>query len=393
LPISLNKTLPEKLLNMLIMLLLLMAAVSHNGRIFGYETARLIDRQEYQEVFLPPTPEQIHEAGFIGSVGREEKPGVWEIRTPDDSAQGKVIHSALFTKGLLGFAGPVPLYLYLGIDSSITAIQILENDETIDFMKSVKKEGIIDQWIGRPYQEALTLEPDAISGASVTCFAINQGIVRTLAAYVQSPPRGNHLDAVFSMKTILAILVLISGVVVALRRPKNAYFRMIQMVINFVVLGFYCGQFISLKALLSWVQNGIDPLQSIVFLIMLLLAVFLPLFLGKNGYYCAWVCPFGAAQELAGKMTRKKWSVRPALRKYLVRFRAILTLSLLVSLWLGVSMQIAEYEPFAAFLFRHASVPVIVLAVTAVVAAVFLPMPFCRYACPTGQILYWIQKL
>lgn len=53
----------------------------------------------------------------------------------------------------------------------------------------------------------------------------------------------------------------------------------------------------------------------------------------------------------------------------------------------GVSFEWMDYEVFSAFIFRSAATVVIIMAVTFVLLAIFVPRPYCRFVCPTGTLL------
>jgi polyferredoxin len=148
-----------------------------------------------------------------------------------------------------------------------------------------------------------------------------------------------------------------------------------------------------LQTLLGWTANGMNLLTSLVVILMLTLAIVMPLFFNKKAYYCTWICPFGAAQELAGKLNRKKWQPGKKSMRVLKHLQTAITLSLFFSLWMGMATDIVNYEPFSAFLFRHASPIVLGIAGLSLLMAIITPRPWCRFACPTGQVLNWINKM
>jgi len=142
---------------------------------------------------------------------------------------------------------------------------------------------------------------------------------------------------------------------------------------------------------MGWISNGTNIITGGVVLFMFLLALIMPLFFKKKSYYCHWICPLGSAQELAGKLSKRKISISQRVLKYLNYSQEFITLLLFFALWLGLATDITDYEPFSAFLFQHASWGVISIAVLSLVTAIFTPRPWCRFACPTGQLLNWLH--
>ena len=61
----------------------------------------------------------------------------------------------------------------------------------------------------------------------------------------------------------------------------------------------------------------------------------------------------------------------------------MLTCLLITDVW----SEWTDYEPFSAFLLATADPLVIALAATILLAANYIPRPFCRFVCPTGTLL------
>jgi polyferredoxin len=195
------------------------------------------------------------------------------------------------------------------------------------------------------------------------------------------------------IKTIAALLVIILGVIVSFRFKTNKHLRTIQLVLNTVVLGFWCGKFISINVLLGWTANGMNLLTSSAVFLMLVLSFVMPLFFKKKSFYCNWICPFGSAQELAGKLNKKKLHPSPSLMKVLKHTQTFITLAVFFCLWMGIASDIVNYEPFSAFIFKHASLAVLIIAGISLLISIITPRPWCRFVCPTGQILNWTNKM
>ena len=81
--------------------------------------------------------------------------------------------------------------------------------------------------------------------------------------------------------------------------------RYVLQVSSVLILGFWSGYFVSLELLFNWLLNGVPWGARVLLPVIAVLALACPLFLNK-AYYCAYLCPFGAAQELVGKVRKKK---------------------------------------------------------------------------------------
>ena len=107
--------------------------------------------------------------------------------------------------------------------------------------------------------------------------------------------------------------------------------------------------------------------------------------------YCHQLCPHGAAQEWISTIHRFR---RPLSVRWRRLLRALPGASLagVFVLACGVpAFELARVEPFDAWVLRGASLVSCVLAVVGLVASLFVPMAYCRFACPTGALLNFVR--
>lgn len=184
-----------------------------------------------------------------------------------------------------------------------------------------------------------------------------------------------------------ALLTILSAAFVPLL-SRSRRWRTVQLVADIAVLGIWSGAFLSSARLVGWAGSGLPrAAEELATAALLLATAFLwPLF-GRHSHYCLWVCPFGAAQELAGRIPCRKWRLSPKAVARLTLFRRLLWAALMLSLWcLGLGRWM-EWELFGAFAWRAAALPLTGLAVAAIAISVFVPRAYCRFACPTGTLL------
>ena len=128
------------------------------------------------------------------------------------------------------------------------------------------------------------------------------------------------------------------------------------------------------SVLKQWVQSNSEALSQLE--------------LGtKKPYYCYFVCPFGALQELVYKASRLHIRKPPPAAAYSVNIRKVLLLIIAVLILLDAGVNFTLFEPFTFFLFRSASLVVLAIAAVSLILSVFIARPWCHYACPTGALL------
>lgn len=354
-----------------VMLVLSAAAILRDGRIFGHDLR------------------QTHAA--VASVAQGSD--TLEVQ-PDGTF---VVNTRVLAKDVQGYGGPVPLKIHIDKDGRLTAIEAEPNAESPSFFDHAKE--LFSRWQGKTIDEAMAEDVDAVSGATFSSKAIIRNVQRGLAYAKQhglaDGGKGAQEESAertvatgWTLGSIVALIAVLLGAVVPLF-TNNRRLHLVQLVVNVVVLGLWTGTFVSYTLFLRLFAGGVS-LSAIgtlaAPLLMLIVALLYPL-AGKSGHYCAHVCPFGSAQELAGKLSRRKLRITPRVLRVLTALRNLLWGVLMALLLTGTCSAWIDYELFTAFIYSSASVWVIVLAVLFLVLSVWVPRPYCRFVCPTGALM------
>jgi NosR/NirI family transcriptional regulator, nitrous oxide reductase regulator len=346
-----------------VMLLLSAAAILRDGRIFGHDLR------------------QTHAAVVSVAQGSD----TLSVQ-PDGTF---VVNTRVLAKDVQGYGGPVPLKIHIGKDGKLTAIEAEPNAESPSFFDRAKE--LFSRWQGKTIDEAMAEDVDAVSGATFSSKAIIRNVQRGLA-YAKQRSQWGEDGSVGALETsappIVALIAVLLGAVVPLF-TNNRRLHLVQLVVNVVVLGLWTGTFVSYTLFLRFFAGGVS-LSAIgalaAPLLMLIVALLYPL-AGRSGHYCAHVCPFGSAQELAGKLSRRKLRITPRVLRVLTALRNLLWGVLMALLLTGTCTAWIDYELFTAFIYSSASVWVIVLAMLFLVLSVWVPRPYCRFVCPTGALM------
>ena len=383
-----------RLLSLVVVVLILAAAaILRDGRILGHDLR------------------EVHEAKAL-------KNDTLEV-TPDGAF---VVNTKPLAKDVQGYGGPVPLKIHIK-DGRVAAVEAEPNAESPDFFNRAKE--LLNHWQNKSVDEAMRVEVDAVSGATFSSRAIIANMQRGLA-YAKlhgqwgedgsvgalgtsaSPIEGGSAGALetsappivggsvgaleTSAPPIVALIVVLLGAVVPLFY-NNRRLHFVQLAVNVVVLGLWTGTFVSYTLFLRIFAGGVS-LSAIgalaAPLLMLIVALIYPL-AGRSGHYCANICPFGSAQELAGKLSRRKLRITPRVLKLLSVLRNLLWGVLMALLLTGTCTAWIDYELFTAFLYSSASVWVTVLAALFLVLSVWVPRPYCRFVCPTGALVKSVE--
>lgn len=358
-----------------VMLVLSAAAILRDGRIFGHDLR------------------QTHAAVVSVAQGSD----TLEVQ-PDGTF---VVNTRVLAKDVQGYGGPVPLKIHIDKDGRLTAIEAEPNAESPSFFDRAKE--LFSRWQGKTIDEAMAEDVDAVSGATFSSKAIIGNVQRGLVYAKQhgladggkgaQKESAEHTVATgWTLGSIVALIAVLLGAVLPLF-TNNRRLHLVQLVVNVVVLGLWTGTFVSYTLFLRLFAGGVS-LSAIgtlaAPLLMLIVALLYPL-AGRSGHYCAHVCPFGSAQELAGKLSRRKLRITPRVLRVLTALRNLLWGVLMALLLTGTCTAWIDYELFTAFIYSSASVWVIVLAMLFLVLSVWVPRPYCRFVCPTGALMKSVE--
>lgn len=135
----------------------------------------------------------------------------------------------------------------------------------------------------------------------------------------------------------------------------------------------------------------VAKLHSAVFIMLLALVIGLVL-TGKS--FCGWICPLGSIQEALGGIGKRLWPraynrVPRSAERVLQYLKYVVLIWVLVQTARSAQLIFQDWDPY--FSLYHiwtdeVAISGYVVAGLTVVASLFIPRPFSRYACPLGAI-------
>ena len=119
------------------------------------------------------------------------------------------------------------------------------------------------------------------------------------------------------------------------------------------------------------------------------------LFVWGRGTFCGWLCPFGALQELVGKLAQflkiPQLKIKSKTDVKLKRIKYIVLFGILISAFFAPRLTdaLVEVEPFKTAITLNfiRSWPYVAYAIGLLIASSFVYKFFCRYLCPFGAAL------
>ena len=327
------------------------------------------------------------EAASIQDDGVEQ----WIIKDKNDGTIGKAIVAQQTTSKIIGYSGPVPMVIVLDKNDKVRCLGLLPNSETPSFIETVKNDGLLKRWEGLTAEQVVGKNMDAVSGATYSSTAINETVKQRLAEYSKTTAIARKADMKMIITYISIFLVLLYALAFYCFPKQMSKYRITLLLLSIGVMGVAYGSFLSIKLIGGWFIQGVSLKNQIIFLTLAALAILLPFFFGKN-FYCTYVCPFGASQELLGKINPKKLELPKSVTNILSHTRTKVMLFVLGIAIFGSTIDVTNAEPFTLFFFASASKGVVVMAVAFLLLSIAIPRAWCRFFCPTGALIDFFRK-
>ena len=256
----------------------------------------------------------------------------------------------------------------------------------------------MDSWNGLTLCEAVAHPVDAMSSATLTTNAVINTLRDDILERLETGEIACEEEVVipgkglaFYLKLAASLAVLILALLSFFFPKKMNPIRLYLLALSVIVLGFWQGQYLSITYLFNTLSNGLN--WAVWFIpLMLLLAFALPL-ITKKQFYCMYVCPYGAAQELIAKLNKKHVKIPQKVYNILIWLRPAYLLVIIVLLFAGILSDFSNFEPFAGFMLNtHMWIPMIIAGVFLLVS-LFVPKFWCKYCCPTGYMIDLTKKI
>jgi NosR/NirI family nitrous oxide reductase transcriptional regulator len=325
----------------------------------------------------------------------QPKPGWHEVKTSAGKLLGFVVRTSPFSDFTRGHAGPTESLVAVAPDANkVTGVRLRRSYDTDDYADSVREDaGYLKQLTQFDVQRWRTMDLktsglEGVSGATETSFAVAEGIRRRFAGEALQAEK----SAQVGKPRDWALLGVVIGSLVMAFSPLRGkrYVRIAWQAVLIGVFGLWIGDLLSLALLAGWARNGIAWQIAPALVLLAALALMVP-WTTRRQLYCHQLCPHGVAQEWLGSFPKLHLRIPPTVEKYLrVLPGAILAGAFIIGI-AAPGFELAAIEPFDAWAMRGVVLAATIIAIVGLVAALFVPMAYCRFGCPTGALLKFIR--
>lgn len=291
-----------------------------------------------------------------------------------------------------GYGGPITVVVGMGPDGRIASVALHEYRDTPDLLKSTRR--LLVPLLGKRQGDPFRLgeDVDGITGATFS----SRGIVEAAGAAVavlaeRGAAPGTRAPAVgFGAPETTLLLLFALAAFGRHRRSLSArarsLLRTLVLLASLATLGFLFDRPWVIAFPIRLLAGDWPAWQTHLYGYLLLAGLLLIGFdHSGRGPYCPWICPFGAAQDLVGRLggARRR---RPGHALLFTWVKRLLLVGAVAVALVHRAPGAASYEVFGT-LFRGAgtALQVGVLGFSLLVA-VFVSRPWCHWLCPVDPL-------
>jgi len=296
-----------------------------------------------------------------------------------------------------GYGGPFTMATWIGADSLIRDVFVLENRETPSFFKKLQDRSFFYQFKKKALADSFEggQDVDFISGATVSSLAFTKAIRNASyqggrETFGMSIPK---VDEPFNVgwKELIIFLLILLSIVASFKSDKRL--RLAIQMGSLVFLGFVYNAALSVSGFSSLALGFFPSVKDHLGWWMLIIGSFGTIIFLTRNIYCGYLCPFHAIQVLLNKISGINLKLSPRIMK---RSRSISLLLLCLSLlfiFMSANPTLVSYEPFAMiFSLEGVGWQWYILPAT-LLGSFFIKDFFCKFFCPVGQSFTLMIKL
>ncbi|MFM7244263.1 MAG: FMN-binding protein [Planctomycetaceae bacterium] len=324
-------------------------------------------------------------------------PAVIRVYAANDVPLGWALRTSPAADRVIGYQGPTDAAVCFDTAGTVAGVVVAASFDNEPYVGYVRDDRAFRRlWRGMTIERVAGIDPDdtgveGVSGATMTSQAIAEGIVRAARARADREPLGIVRTAGAWLGRIEppqwgALAVIAAGVATAFTRLKGTWFgRLALPVVVLAYLGFGAGALLSQAQFWGWARAGV-PRGAAVLTALAAMALVLPATTRRN-VYCSHLCAHGAAQQLVLRIAKPRYSLPRWLRPAATALPWLLLATAILTTVLALPLALVDLEPFDAYLPAVAGTAALVIFAAGLVASCFVPMAYCRHACPTGALL------
>ena len=291
----------------------------------------------------------------------------------------------------MGWGGPAMVATKVDTLGHVEEIKVVDHKETPAFFASLLKNEYFKQFIDKSIGDAFSMGEDinAVSGATISSQGFNKAVKESCYYLADSEFQMDisETKTPISFSDPAYLLLLLFSIAYFGTRFGLGKFQILLQVASIIILGFMLNFPLSMSHITSLFMGFFPSIKSnVIWFILLGSIIAMILFVGKN-FYCRWICPFGAIQDLMNRISGISLTIHPWLRRFGKLNSSLIAWFSICVIFISRNPALGNFEPFAAlFSFKGFGMIWIVLPVL-IFSSFFIKRMWCRFFCPVGFIL------
>jgi len=312
----------------------------------------------------------------------------------------------------VGYQSKIEMMSIIDEKGLVEKVLVIKQGETPDFFDRLYKQKYFDSFNGLSIKEPIYLGGasgysgyladtqtgnyiDRISGSTVSSHAVakavnggNLYLSRQIFNTAWTDPYDLFQLTWKDLAMIVMYLIALAGVYI----KKLVRIRIWILLVSIGVLGFMINQFVTANLLFSLIQLQIPGITNLKWYVLIAGSLGFIIFLGKN-LYCAWICPFGAAQEFLNKIAGFKplGISQTVIKKLKLVPPTILWVALILGTCLG-NYGTLNYQPFGALFLLKATWVIWLMLPVFLFMSLFFNRFYCQFFCPVGFVYNLLNR-
>lgn len=342
------------------------------------------------------TEKQLSEVAGAGPFSEETAPLVYYVAQLPARAALSTLAGA---PEVDGYGGPINILVAVDREGHLIGARYIDSSETPSYINGI--EDWLNGLVGIDLSTG-TLDlkrVDGLTGATVTSgaalAAIDHSAVRVgdLAFGVDWARSDNDRSLAIDPGLLATIILLAAFFPVYLSGSERA--RTVYLVSTIGVLGLWLNTFITETDLVNISMGHVgSPSDNPQRWLLIGFVAISGLLFGQA--WCGYVCPFGALQDLIGRLGRRfglRTYVRRSFDRHMRMLKYGILALMLVAVWLTGNGHLASFDPMQHLFSPSFGGWMVSMALVVLIGSLFYVRLWCRYLCPLGAALALTNKL
>lgn len=313
----------------------------------------------------------------------------------DGKLLGYVVRTSPYSDNARGYQGPTESLVAIAADGkTVVDVLIRKSYDTELYVERVRpsdefRESLtgrtIDDWAKIDFKKEGI---EGVSGATQTSFAIADGMRRR---FVADTTVAEQQHKAWNIQPGLLVVVA-GGVALAFSSLKaSKSVRLVWQAVLIAAFAFWIGDLLSLALFAGWARHGLPWRTGSAVILLAAVALVVP-WATRKQVYCQQLCPHGAAQSWLGQFKQLQVRISSSWQRRLGYLPGILLAISFLLASFAVRFDLAQLEAFDGWVLRGGAVVSFLILVGGLVASLFVPFAYCRYGCPTGELLKLVKS-